>query len=203
MYLNLLAALVSFAFVMSVTPGPNVMLVMASGVNYGFRATIPHMLGICVGFSVMLLAVGFGVGQLFALFPALSDVLKIVSIAYLLWLAWKVASAAPKSAGDIAVDARPMTFLEGAAFQWVNPKAWTICLTSVAAYTVPASFLPTMLIMTAVFLAVNALSLALWTGFGVSLRRVLQDPRRVRVFNVVMGLLLAASLIPLLLDRGH
>ena len=199
---DLLAAFIAFAFVMSGTPGPNVMLVLASGVNHGFRATIPHMLGITIGFSVMLLAIGFGLGQVFAAFPALYTVLKVVSVVYLSWLAWKLASAAAieVAAGEAA--GRPMTFLEGAAFQWVNPKAWAICLSVVAAYTIPTQFLASIMTAATLFLAINLLCVAVWTAFGVALKRILQNRRWLRIFNITMALLLVASLIPLLLDRN-
>lgn len=196
---DLLAAFLAFAVVMSGTPGPNVMLVMTSGVNHGFRATIPHMLGVTIGFSAMLLAVGFGLGQVFTAVPQLYTVLKVASIVYLLWLAWKIMNAKPAAPGGGEAATRPMTFLQGAAFQWVNPKAWAICLSVVAAYTVPGKFLSSMLTMAALFIVINLLCLIIWTGFGVGLRSLLADPRRVRIFNIVMALLLVASMIPVLL----
>lgn len=196
---DLLVAFLAFAVVMSGTPGPNVMLVMASGVNHGFRATIPHMLGVTVGFSAMLLAVGFGLGQVFAAVPELYLMLKVASVVYLLWLAWKIMNSKPAEPGKGSASARPMTFLQGAAFQWVNPKAWAICLSVVAAYTVPNKFLSSMLLMAALFMLINFLCLVVWTGFGVGLRTLLQDARRVRIFNFAMAALLVASMIPVLM----
>lgn len=195
---DLLAAFLAFAVVMSGTPGPNVMLVMASGVNHGFRATIPHMLGVTIGFSAMLLAVGFGLGQVFAAVPELYLVLKIVSVVYLLWLAWKIMNSKPAEPGNVQAAGRPMTFLQAAAFQWVNPKAWAICLSVIAAYAVPDRFLSSMLLMAALFIVINFLCLVLWAGFGVGLRTLLADARRVRIFNFVMAALLVASMIPVL-----
>ncbi len=197
---ELVAALAVFAFVTSITPGPNNALLLTSGVNHGFRATVPHMLGISIGFSVMLLAVGFGLGQALGSFPAFYQVLRVASVAYMLWLAWKIASAPPPAAGDGAARSRPMTFLQAAAFQWVNPKAWSMCLTAVPAYSLPNRFTFTMAVMAAVFAMVNLPCIAVWTGFGVSLRRLLQDWRRVRIFNVVMALLLVVSLWPMISD---
>ena len=197
---DLIAAFVLFAFVMSATPGPNVMLVAASGVNHGFRATIPHMLGIAIGFSAMLLAVGFGLTRIFDAVPALQTGLKALSIVYLLWLAWKIAATRPSAAGTSAGDARPMTFLQGAAFQWVNPKAWSICLSVIAAYAVPAAFGTSMVVMAGLFVVINLISLVIWAGFGVSLRRLLGSARRVRMFNVAMAILLVASLWPMVAD---
>ncbi|MEQ1614281.1 MAG: LysE family translocator, partial [Hyphomicrobiaceae bacterium] len=163
------------------------------------RATIPHMLGVTVGFSAMLLAVGFGLGQVFAAVPELYTVLKVVSVVYLLWLAWKIMNSKPVEPGNGQAETRPMTFIQGAAFQWVNPKAWAICLSVVAAYTVPDKFLSSMLIMAALFIVINFLCLVIWTGFGVGLRSLLADVRRVRIFNFVMAALLVASMIPVLM----
>ena len=132
MDIELLSALAVFAFVTSITPGPNNLMLMASGANYGFRRTIPHMLGIGIGFTVMLLLVGAGLIQIFDRWPLAHDVLKVVSVAYLLWLAWKTATAAGISDGDAR--GRPMTFLQAAAFQWVNPKAWAMALTAITVY---------------------------------------------------------------------
>ena len=197
---EVLSALVVFAFVASATPGPNNMMLLASGVNYGFRRTIPHMLGIGLGFGLMILLVGFGVGQLFVLFAWLYTVLKVVSVAYMLWLAWHIAMSGPVTAkpGDAA--AEPMTFLAAAAFQWVNPKAWAMCLTAISAYTVPASYAASMVMVTLVFVIVNLPTVSLWTLFGVSLRGLLADARRVRIFNVAMALALVASLWPVLAE---
>lgn len=196
---DLLAAFTAFAFVMAGTPGPNVMLVMASGVNHGFRATIPHMLGVAIGFSLMLLAVGFGLGEVFKAAPQLYTVLKVASLVYLAWLAWKIASAEPMAA-DAPARGQPMSFLQGAAFQWINPKAWVICLSVVAAYTVADRYTSSMLLMAALFVAINLICLVVWTGFGVGLRALLQDARRVRIFNILMALLLIASLWPMIAD---
>lgn len=200
---EILAAFIAFAIVMSGTPGPNVLLVMASGVNHGFRATIPHMLGVTVGFSIMLLAIGVGLSQLFVTIPHLYLVLKVASVIYLLWLAWKVATAMPAADRDASTASRPMTFFQGAAFQWVNPKAWTICLSVVAAYTVPSHFMASLLTAAALFIAINWTCLMIWAGFGVGLRRLLQDPTRVRIFNVAMAALLVASLWPLVQELLH
>ena len=200
---DLMAGLIAFAFVMSITPGPNNILLLASGVTFGFRRTVPHMLGISVGVMIMLLLVGLGIAQVFALEPRLYVVLKWVSVAYMLWLAWKIATSGPIDGESAGGNSRPMTFLQGAAFQWVNPKAWVMALTAVSAYTVPAQYTLTLFLMAAVFGAVNLPSVSVWTLFGVVLKRVLTDPFKVRVFNVVMALGLVASLYPVLVVQGH
>ena len=200
---DLMAGLIAFAFVMSITPGPNNIMLLASGVTFGFRRTVPHMLGISVGVMIMLLLVGLGIAQVFALEPRLYVVLKWVSVAYMLWLAWKIATSGPIDGESAGGNSRPMTFLQGAAFQWVNPKAWVMALTAVSAYTVPAQYTLTLFLMAAVFGAVNLPSVSVWTLFGVVLKRVLTDPFKVRVFNVVMALGLVASLYPVLVVQGH
>ena len=193
---ELLSALVVFAFVASITPGPNNMMLLASGVNFGFRRTVPHMAGITIGFGVMIVLIGFGIGQLFERWPWLYDALKIASVAYMLWLAWHIAMAGPVTATDTPANARPMTFLEAAAFQWVNPKAWTMCLGAISAYTVPSQYFSTMLMVAAAFTILCPLAVAVWTVFGVSLRGFLANPKRVRLFNIAMALALVASLWP-------
>lgn len=199
MSLDIFAALILFAFVTSITPGPNNFMLMASGVNFGFRRTIPHMLGIGVGFLSLLLGVGFGLGAVLAAYPALHMALKIAGGAYLVYLAWCIAMA--RSMGDGKAGegaARPMTFLEAAAFQWVNPKAWVMAVTAMAVYTSPqAPFLSVVLVAVA-FAVVNVPSVSAWAGFGVALRGFLADPVRLKWFNIAMGLLLVASLWPML-----
>lgn len=197
MSLDVFLALLVFAFVTSITPGPNNFMLMASGVNFGFRRTIPHMLGIGVGFLTLLLGVGFGLGTLLTAWPALHLGLKVVGAAYLLYLAWRIAMSralAEKGGGT----ARPMTFLEAAAFQWVNPKAWVMAVTAMAVYTNPSAPFLSVIVVAAVFALVNVPSVSTWAGFGVALRGFLADPVRLKWFNIAMGTALAISLWPML-----
>ena len=191
-------ALATFCFVASITPGPNNMMLLASGANFGFRRTIPHLMGVTIGFTVMVLSVGLGVGGIFAAYPALYDVLRIVGAAYMLWLAWRIATAA--GIGDGASGSQPMTFWQAAAFQWVNPKAWAISLGAITAFVSPQDFLAGVLIVTAMFGAVNFPCIASWAGFGVVLRRLLNRPWTLRAFNVTMAALLVLSLYPMFQD---
>ena len=197
MSLEIFLALVVFAVVTSITPGPNNLMLMASGVNFGFRRTIPHMLGIGAGFLFLLLGVGFGLGALLTAFPSLHVALKIVGGAYLLYLAWRIAlSRSMGEKGDTG--ARPMTFLEAAAFQWVNPKAWVMAVTAMSVYTSPSSPFISVLIVAVAFAIVNVPSVSTWAGFGVALRGFLSDPVRLKWFNIAMGVMLALSLWPML-----
>lgn len=190
--------LLAFAFVSSITPGPNNMMLMASGANYGLRRTVPHMLGVAIGFTVMIALVGVGLVGLFEAWPPSFTVLKIVSTVYLLWLAWKIATAPSPTARDGTESGKPLTFVEAALFQWVNPKAWTMALTAMAIY-VPADDRVTGVIVVAlVFGALNLPSVGIWTAMGVQLRRLLHRPRALRAFNIAAALLLIASLYPLL-----
>ena len=189
------AAIILFAIVSCVTPGPNNAMIMASGLNYGIRRSLPHYLGICLGFPVMVVAVGLGLAGLFELYPALHTVLKIVGAAYLSYLAWKIASA-PVSTMN-TTEGKPFTFLQAAGFQWVNPKAWALAVGATVTYTVSDStYAVQVAIIAAIFLLFGAPCIMLWLWFGSALKNVLQHPRSVRIFNIAMALLLMASLIP-------
>jgi threonine/homoserine/homoserine lactone efflux protein len=203
MQLNILLALVAFAFIMAFTPGPNNILLTASGVNFGFARTVPHLVGIDIGFVFLLAVFAGGLGLVFAALPALQLVLKIAGAAYMLWLAWKVASARPGTGTDGASSGmlgKPLTFWQAVAFQWVNPKAVVAALSGVAVYMRPGHEREDFAIVLAVFALATVLSTATWAGFGVALRRFLRDPLYARVFNVVMGLLLVASIYPIVTD---
>lgn len=195
MSLNLLFALVGFAFVTSVTPGPNNMLLLASGVNFGFRRTLPHMLGVSLGHALMVFLIGIGLAQVFRQWPVLDLVLKVLAVVYMLWLAWKIAHAAAPREGQAG--GRPFSFLQAAAFQWVNPKAWAMALTAITVYS-GGGGLAAMLLVAIVFCCVNLPSVAIWAYAGERLRICLTTPRRLRTFNWTMAVLLLASLWPLL-----
>lgn len=182
---------VAFAFVTSITPGPNNAMLLASGVNHGFRRTWPHMLGINVGFPLMLIAVGLGFAQIFATFPVLHHILHVVGSVYLLYLAWIIArSGGVASAG---AKARPMTFLQAAAFQWINPKAWIIAVGAIAAFVPKDSFSADLPLLAAIYAVVNLPCIAVWAGLGAAMQRALTNPRRLRAFNIIMAVLLALS----------
>lgn len=192
---QIFSALVVFAFVTSVTPGPNNLMLMASGANFGFARTMPHMLGVALGFVAMAALVGLGLAGLFQTWPPAVLGLKIVSVIYMLWLAWKIAHSAAPKPGD--AQGRPMTFLQAAAFQWVNPKAWAMALTATSVYA-PGQTVAAILVVAAVFGAVNLPSVSLWVLLGQEMRRILTNPARLRAFNLTMAVLLVASLWPVL-----
>ncbi|PZQ97197.1 MAG: hypothetical protein DI533_14740 [Cereibacter sphaeroides] len=193
-----LSALFLFAFVTSVTPGPNNLMLMASGANFGFRRTVPHMLGIGLGFMLMTFIVGAGLAGLFQTYPLAVTILEVVSVLYMLWLAWKIAHAS--APGERAAGGRPMTFLQAAAFQWVNPKAWAMALTAVTVYA-PSRSLAAVGVVALIFGLINLPSVSVWTMVGQQLRRILTNPVRLRTFNWVMAALLVASLAPVLFGQ--
>lgn len=196
MSMEILTALALFAFVSSVTPGPNNLMLMASGANFGFRRTIPHMLGIGIGFTVMIVLVGLGLIQVFDAYPIAHTILKVGSVVYLLYLAWKIANAAAPSEG--AQSGSPMTFLQAAAFQWVNPKAWSMALTAISLYA-PDQSIRSILLVAVVFGAINLPTVSSWTILGQQMRRVLSNPSRLRMFNWAMAAALIVSLYPVVI----
>jgi threonine/homoserine/homoserine lactone efflux protein len=192
-------AFVVFITVASVTPGPNNTMLMASGANFGLRRTVPHMVGVVLGFGVLVTSVGLGLGALFALWPVLHTILRWVGAAYLFWLAWKIATA--DSIGGQVV-ARPLRFWEVVAFQWVNPKAWIGAVGAIAAYAPQTHYLAGLALIVGTTALVNIPVVLMWAGAGVAVRRFLDHPRRLRAFNIIMGLALALSVIPMLSPNG-
>jgi threonine/homoserine/homoserine lactone efflux protein len=197
---DLLLAFTLFAFVTSITPGPNNMMLLASGVNFGFSRTLPHMLGISVGFFVLVLAVGFGLGSVFKTWPVLYTILRYVGAAYLLYLAWKIATSGPAS-DSVDSQGKPLSFMNAALFQWVNPKAWIMAIGAISTYTPMQGYFYNVLVISAVFALINLPSVGVWAGFGSLLRNVLRDPLGLRIFNGVMAALLVASLYPLFIEH--
>jgi len=192
---HLISALAMFALVSSITPGPNNLMLMASGANFGLQRTLPHMFGVAIGFTAMVVLVGVGLVQVFHAYPVTNTVLKVVSVVYLCWLAWKIANAGePK--GQKA-GGRPITFLQAAALQWVNPKAWAMAVTATTVYA-PGQQWQSILIVAAIFGLINLPSISLWTVLGQQFRKILTNSARMRAFNWTMALLLVASLYPVL-----
>ena len=188
-----LLPLISFAFVMSITPGPNNILLWASGANYGFRRTLPHLLGVNLGFGSLILLCGLGLGVLFEAFPVFQIVLKIAGSLYLLYLAYRLATA---SFGNKLSGARPFSFWEAAGFQYANPKAWVMGLTVMSAFALPQ--LPLVikaLVVTAVVMIVNLPCISAWAVFGNAIGRFLENKRTLQAFNIVMAGLLLATIV--------
>jgi threonine/homoserine/homoserine lactone efflux protein len=191
--------IILFAIATCVTPGPNNAMIMTSGLNYGIQRSLPHYLGIILGFPAMVIAVGLGLTSLFEKYAVLHLLLKAAGASYLTFLAWKIASA-PVS--DLSVtEGKPFTFLQAAAFQWVNPKAWVLAVGATATYTVAGSdYGLQVLVIAIIFLIFGAPCIMLWLWFGASLKRLLQKPESVKYFNYAMATLLMLSLLPVFSD---
>ena len=197
MPLDLFVALVVFTAVMAFTPGPNNIMLAASGVNFGFERTIPHMIGVTVGFAGLVISCAAGLGLAFAAFPALHVALKIVGALYLLWLAYKVATARP--ADDDPTSTQPLSFWQALLFQWVNPKAWVASLSGISLFVRPSHEYVDFAVVLGVFTACTVGSVVTWAAFGVALRGLLSKPLYARIFNGTMGVLLVASIVPMVL----
>ena len=192
-----LISFATFAMVSAFTPGPNNVMLAASGANFGFRRTLPHIFGILVGFCSLVVAAGLGLATLFAMMPWLYDVLKVISVLFLLYLAWKIGSAGRTATKD---KDRPLSFIQAASFQLINPKAITVIISSVTAYTSTAENVGaevTMLLV--VFATVTICATCSWAVFGTAIAQLLNSQTRLRQFNMTMALLLVASLLPSIL----
>jgi threonine/homoserine/homoserine lactone efflux protein len=190
--------LATFALVAAFTPGPNNLMLAASGMNHGFRRSVPHMAGICIGFPVMLLCVIFGVGALISGFPILREVMRLLSAAFILYFAWKIATTET----DLSVEGpgRPFTFWQAALFQWVNPKGWAVAI-AVASLYAPGGINDwhRALSMALLFFAVTAACTSCWATLGTAIRKVLQDAVVRRWVNRGMAVTLVITMMPILL----
>ena len=195
-------AVLFFAFSTTITPGPNNVMIMSSGVNYGIKASLPHWLGICFGFPLMVLLVGLGFGVVFERYPHLHQLIKVLGVAYLIWLAWRIASAEPKAIEQ--GKSKPFSFIQAALFQWVNGKAWVMASGAVAAFTsVGGVYWLEVCIITAAFLLVAFPCVGIWLVFGAALRTILTKALFQRIFNVTMAVILVLSVVPVLLEIWH
>jgi threonine/homoserine/homoserine lactone efflux protein len=198
------SALFLFTLATSITPGPNNLMIMSSGVNYGFRRSLPHLLGIDIGFALMIIAVGLGISQLFVHVPAVLIWLKIAGIVYLTYLAYRIATSQPTplvaDTSDV-IQGKPLSFIQAALFQWVNPKAWIMIVGAIVTYTVAdISYLLQVAIIALFFLVFGTPCTFVWLGFGTALKRYLASPRHLRIFNIVMASLLLLSLLPVVTE---
>jgi threonine/homoserine/homoserine lactone efflux protein len=192
------AALLSlcwFAFIASITPGPNNIMLAVSGVNFGVRASIPQMAGIFAGIVLVTLASGFGLGAIFAVWPIVRDVMRLLGFAYVIWLAWRIAIAGSLGGGELP---HPMTFGTSLSIQPLNLKLWMTAIAVVALYVRPGHTAADTVTVAAAFSLLNLPCMFVWAGFGAMLREALKVPGRVRAFNLLMAAALVASVVPLL-----
>jgi threonine/homoserine/homoserine lactone efflux protein len=196
---DILLGFLSYALVTAITPGPNNAMLLASGVNFGVSKSVPHMLGICLGFGVMFLGIGLGGGAVFLAFPNLHTIMRAAGVVFLLYLAWNIAKSGPMLDATVAFG-RPMTFLGAAAFQWVNPKAWVMAIGAIATFLPPEGDWRAVAALASLYCLASLPCILAWTAFGVFLRRILKEPAPVRRFNITMALLLCFSIVPSLND---
>lgn len=196
---ELFAALAIFALVSSITPGPNNLMLMTSGINFGMRRTFPHMLGVTFGFTLMIALIGLGVMKVIEEVPGSYLLITIASGLYLLYMAWKIATTdtSPAESGGATAKSKPFTFIQAALFQWVNPKAWTMALTAISAYAPKSQGWVGVIVVAGVFGVINLPSTGAWAIMGAKMRRFLSDPVRLKTFNLIAALLLVASLYPM------
>ncbi|MGB0893180.1 MAG: LysE family translocator [Parashewanella sp.] len=198
--MELILAVIFFAFSACISPGPNNVMIMTSGMNYGTRRSLPHLLGISVGFPVMLICIGLGLGFIFDRYPAIHQVIKVCGIIYLLFLAWKIANATPTNF-EADSTSKPFTFIQSALFQWVNPKAWFMATSSVATFTHNQSNVFLQVIMISfIFMVVVFPASGTWLVFGTQLKRVLKSAHHQKIFNICMAVILVASIIPVIFE---
>ncbi len=192
-----LSSIFIFMFIMAITPGPNNIMMLTSGLNFGYKKTIPHMLGVAIGFTLMVLGVGLGLGTLFEKFPIIADIIKIISIAYLFYLAYKIATNTNiQTDNDDANESKPFTFIQICFFQWINSKAWIMVLTAVSLFTDGNENIKKVLVIAVVTLLVSIISTNTWTLGGVALKRFINNPKKIRIFNYFMAILLISSVLP-------
>jgi len=191
-----LLSLMLFTFIASVTPGPNNIMLFASGINHGIKKSLPHYFGICIGFLLLVASVGFGLGALFKQSPFLHQVLKIVGSLYLVYFAWKIGSA--NSASSNNEKRNPITFFEAALFQWVNPKAWVIAIGAIATFTIQSSVVKSIATIIVMYFFMGLLAMGIWLTLGAGLQRLLNNGKRRRIFNICMAILLLLSIVPII-----
>lgn len=194
MELQQLIALLTFVLITTISPGPNNIMVMASGANIGFMRTIPHILGIIFGFSFMVIMVGVGLMRVFAFYPLLHLILNAFCITYLFYLAWKIAQSKSNNTDE---PYQAMSFIAAANFQWINPKAWTMAITAVSVYNTSENW-QGVLFVSLMFALINIPSMSLWAFAGQKLQGWLSNPLRLKWFNYSMAGLLTLSVIPML-----
>lgn len=199
--ITMLISISTFTLSTVMTPGPNNIMLLSSGLTFGYKRTLPHIFGVMFGFAFMVVLVGLGMGVVFERFPIFFTVLKIVGILYLLWMAYKIASNDGGYDVDKENQSNPFTFLQAAAFQWVNPKAWIMAITAISVFvTSTENSLLQVLIIAFIYLLSGVISTNAWALGGVMLKKVIRDKKSVKIFNVTMAILLVGSMVPFIFE---
>lgn len=195
--MELYLAIFIFALSTGITPGPNNIMLMTSGMNFGIKNSLPHIAGICIGFSVMVILIGLGFSIVFEKYPLLHEAIKVLGVFYLLYLSWLIANAAPDKLDD--KKSKPFTFMQAALFQWINPKAWVVVTSAVSAYTViDEAIYSQVFAMAFIFFLAAIIATFTWLFFGKGIKKILQSHKQQKVFNITMALLLVASIYPVI-----
>ena len=192
-------SIVSFTLATVLTPGPNNIMMLSSGLNFGYKRTLPHMMGVAFGFAFMVVCVGMGINIIFEAYPFVYDIMKVIGFIYILWMAWQIAN----SSVDIKEDKnnKPFTFIQIVLFQWINPKAWIMAITAISSFTVANHDMFTQVLVIAfIYLLSGFISTNTWTLGGVFLKKLLKNKKAVKIFNISMALLLVASILPVIFD---
>lgn len=195
--MEIYVSILFFCFVTSITPGPNSVMLMASGVNHGARKSLPHYLGIVIGFPLMVAAIGFGLSAVFVDYPVVHQTIKLIGTAYLMFLSWKIANASSPSASQELK--APFTFSQALVYQWLNPKAWVISVGAIATFTSLDNINEAVVVIVLGYIMAGVVSMALWLFVGVYMQRFLSNKSRLKYFNIFMAILLLGSLAPMVL----
>ncbi len=197
--MNMLLPAIIFAFSTSFTPGPNNFMLMHSGLNFGVKRSIPHCLGVNLGFTGMFIIVALGFGTLFHHYPMINTILKFVGAAYMLYLAWKILQSHAKTSCSTK-SARPWTFMQAVMFQWVNPKAWLMSIGAISLFTLSTNYLYNAFALALIFFLIGFFSEGFWVSSGALMSKVLKNDRQRFWFNAAMALTLALSVILIFLE---
>ena len=199
--LAMLISIGTFALTSATTPGPNNIMLLSSGLTFGYKKTIPHISGIVIGFPLMVLLIGLGFGVVFEKFPLLLSGLKIVGILYLFWMALKIARNTGTYDVEESEDSKPFTFLQAATFQWVNPKAWIMAITAISIFvTANDNTIFQVVVISTIFFITAIISSNTWAFGGVVLKKFIKDESMVRKLNIAMAILLIASVLPIIFE---
>lgn len=199
--LTMLLSITSFTFAGVLTPGPNNIMLLSSGLTFGYKNTIPHILGVVLGFTIMVILVGLGLGAIFETFPIIFTILKFIGISYLFWMAWHIANSKSEIKTKNNQNSKPFTFIQAASFQWVNPKAWFMAITTTVSFvTNPEHGFIQVLIIAFIFMLVGFISTNIWTLGGVYLKKLIKNPLHVKIFNITMAVLIITSVLPVIFE---
>lgn len=199
--LTMLLSIASFTLASVLTPGPNNIMLLSSGLTFGYKQTIPHMIGISLGYPIMIIGVGMGVGAIFDMYPVTITLLKIVGISYLFWMAWHIANAKGQIKTNTKNKIKPFSFIQAASFQWLNPKGWIVAITSTVSFTTNSKYaFYQVLVIALIFFFSSIIACNFWTLGGVYLKKLVKNELHVQIFNITMALLIVASVLPFIFD---